>query len=356
MNVPFAAAQAVPVQAQFYFTVPAGVGPGQTVRTQTPDGQMVDIEVPQGHGPGTSFPVAYQPRVGAASAPVAAIPMQHAMGPGGFVPQAFGMHPYAGMDPFDILNQLDGVRLKQQAQMVQVLLGWDMPNKYFISDARGGRDLFVAAEKGDGVMGAIGRQVFEGGSRPFNLDIALIQDSPPGHPPLQPVPFVRLERPWKCTCCCLARPHMRIIDSRTHELIGTTVEPFSCCHFRLNLQEPQNHSNVLGIDHHCCDCSILCWGCPCGCQETNFEIKDAASGAVVGHIHREFNTAQAIGMVTGVAADSDQFRVDFKDVHNPKWKAALIAKAIFLDYCYFVKGGRSARDESALGRGIQLFD
>ena len=53
-------------------------------------------------------------------------------------------------------------------------------------------------------------------------------------------------------------------------------------------------------------------------------------------------------------------------VQSPQWKAALIAMALFLaacrprnagrleDYCYFVKGGESARRESALGRPVLL--
>ncbi|CAE7513010.1 Plscr3 [Symbiodinium natans] len=74
----------------------------------------------------------------------------------------------------------------------------------------------------------------------------------------------------------------------------------------------------------------------------------------VGSIRRQFNTQQALGLVTGVNADSDQFHVDFKEVQSPEWKAALIAMALFLDYCYFVKGGQSARRESALGRAAQI--
>lgn len=133
-------------------------------------------------------------------------------------------------------------------------------------------------------------------------------------------------------------------DGRT---IGSTVEPFSCCHLRLGLRD-QNLNDVLNINHHCCDCSLMCWGCPCGCQSTDFAVQDG--DRTVGHIHRQFNMQQAIGLMTGVNADSDQFRVDFDGVQNTEWKAMLIATALFLDYCYFTKGGRSARRESALGR------
>jgi len=281
--------------------------------------------------------VAYQPRVVHAQAIAPA--QQMAMG-------SAGQHPYslmpAGADPWGILSQLDGVSIKQQIQWAEVLVGWDCPNKYLISDPASGRDLFIAAERNNGAIGMIGRQVFEGGFRPFSLDIAMLTG-----PGSAPQPFLRLERPFKCTCCCFARPQLHIYNAITNKLIATSVEPFACCHFRLHLLDDAGQER-LKVDHHCCDCSILCWGCPCGCQETNFEVED--NGNVVGNIRRQFNAAQAVGMLTGINADSDQFAVDFRQVQNPEWKAALIALALFLDYNYFVKGGREARDESALGR------
>lgn len=248
-------------------------------------------------------------------------------------------------NPFAILAGLTEVKIKQQIQWAQVLIGWDMPNKFIISDPATGHDLFVAAERSEGLMGAIGRQIFEGGSRPFTMDIAMLLG--PGAPPLS---FVRLERPYKCTCCCCQRPVMSITNALTGQSIGSTIEPFSCCHYRLGLRDNEM-KDILSVNHHCCDCSILCWGCPCGCQETSFKVHDGDQ--TVGEINRKFNVAQAIGMVTGVNADSDEFIVKFRDIHSPEWKAALIGMALFLDYCYFTKGGKSAREQSALGRATQ---
>ncbi|OLQ14030.1 Phospholipid scramblase 3 [Symbiodinium microadriaticum] len=316
MNVPLANAAVVPGSAaQFAVIVPQGATPGQMLDVRSPDGQTLRVAVPAGCPPGSQINVAYQP-LAAAGAPVAvaqavAAPTQQAMGGAMGVPMQ--LQYLAGpTDPFAILSRLPGVSIKQQIQWAEVLVGWDMPEKYLISDPVGGHDLFVAAERSNGVMGAIGRQVFEGGHRPFTLDIAMLAG--PGQ---APVPFVRLERPFACTCCCLGRPKMHI-----HNVGGPT------------------------------DCSLLCWGCPCGCQETNFQVYD--HGQSVGNIKRQFNAQQALGMITGVNADSDQFHVDFKEVQSPEWKAALIAMALFLDYCYFVKGGKEARRESALGRAVQV--
>eukprot|EP00747_Dinoflagellata_sp_TGD_P206549 gnl/TRDRNA2_/TRDRNA2_80246_c0_seq1.p1 gnl/TRDRNA2_/TRDRNA2_80246_c0~~gnl/TRDRNA2_/TRDRNA2_80246_c0_seq1.p1 ORF type:complete len:399 (-),score=55.61 gnl/TRDRNA2_/TRDRNA2_80246_c0_seq1:104-1216(-) len=327
---------AVP-QATFIVRVPDGMVSGQVFQAQAPDGQILQVVLPEGFCAGSQLSVAYQPRV--------VQPQQQMMGqPGGtslnYMPFQMGGVP----DPFGILGRLKQVKIKQQIQWAQVIVGFDMPNKYIISDADTGHDLFVAAERNDGVIGVLGRQVMEGNQRPFNLDIALLQPNAP------PIHFVRLERPFKCTCLCCQRPEMTIFNVLTSQRIASTVEPFSCCHLRLGMRDA-GENDVLSINHHCCDCSLLCWGCPCGCQETDFQVRDGDT--TVGHIRRQFNTAQMIGMVTGVNADSDQFQVNFEQVQSPEWKAVLIATAIFLDYCYFTKGGQSAREDSALGRLAQ---
>lgn len=275
-----------------------------------------------------------------------AAPAQHVMQAGGGCAPGLQYVPADGsVDPFVILGQLSRVTIKQQIQWAQVIVGFDMPNKYIISDPTTGQDLFVAAERTDGVMGVLGRQVFEGGQRPFNLDVALLTGS---HTP--PVPFIRLERPFRCTCLCWNRPEMAIFDAIGTKLIGSTLEPFSCCHFRLHIRDDQLEHR-LSINHHCCDLSLMCWGCPCGCQETSFEVLDG--DRAVGRIVKQFNMAQALGVLTGVNADSDQFTIDFQDVNDPQWKGVLIATAIFLDYCFFTKGGQSAREESVMGRAVQ---
>merc|ERR1719401_370002 len=225
------------------------------------------------------------------------MPQQQVMGGRG---DRLNYMPFVGVpDPFAILSQLQEVKIKQKAQWQEVIFGFEMPNKFIISDPRTGHDLFVAAERADGAIGMLGRQVMEGNQRPFSLDIALLTGAG-----MQPIPFMRLERPFKCTCCCCQRPEMFIYNTLTNSLIGSTHEPMSCCHLRLGLRDAARN-DVLRINHHCCDCSLLCWGCPCGCQSTNFEVKDG--GDTVGHIRREFNMEQAMGELLGVNAESDQF-------------------------------------------------
>lgn len=157
-------AMAVPQnQAQFMAVAP-NVAPGELIQVTSPDGQLLQVPLPQGVSPGQQFPVFYRPsQAPPMMAQVVAAPPQQGM-----------MCRYSGdCDPWAALSQLGSVTIKQQVQWAQVIVGWDMPNKYIISDPSG-RDLFVAAERTDGVMGMMGRQVFEGNQRPFNLDIAML--------------------------------------------------------------------------------------------------------------------------------------------------------------------------------------
>lgn len=361
MNQPLMAGGAGPPMGQSTFKVvlPPGSQPGQTLQSQAPDGQMVQFVVPPGHGPGQEILVPYNAFV-AQAMPVAAppqqqfavqqqFPPQQVMGQGGRMPNYMAFEIGQPMDPYAILGRFPSLKIKEKVQLAEILVGFEQPEKYMISDPSSNMDLFIAAERGNGMLGVLGRNVMSGGSRPFTLDIGMLVG--PGQPPVN---FVTLERPFACTCCCLNRPEVDVINAITGMKIGSVVEPFACCSYNLVIKDASG-AEVLEIKHGCCDCSLMCWGCPCGCQETDFQIYDK-NGSTVGHIRRQFNMEQAMGALTGVHVDADQFRVDFQDVQHPEWKAMILATALFLDFCYFVKSGQEARDESALGRVAQNSD
>eukprot|EP00929_Paragymnodinium_shiwhaense_P117422 TRINITY_DN8798_c0_g1_i3.p1 TRINITY_DN8798_c0_g1~~TRINITY_DN8798_c0_g1_i3.p1 ORF type:complete len:376 (+),score=102.53 TRINITY_DN8798_c0_g1_i3:73-1200(+) len=354
-------------QAMFNVEVPAGVGPGQLIQTQSPDGQILQVAVPDGYSAGMQFPVTYTPMAVAMAQPVMAQPVmaqpmmqqpmmqqpmmqpmaQPLMAPGGMAPGI--MYPTLA-DPWAMLSQMDQVMIKEKVQLAEVLIGFEMPNKYMLKDPKTGQDVFIAAEKSDGVLGVLGRQVFEGGDRPFNMDIAMMTG--PGQPPL---PFVHLERPFKCTCCCYQRPEVFISDANSGAVIGSVIDPFACCMMTFDIKD-RNQEPVLEISHSPFSCALCCWGCPCGCQEVDFEVKDKGSGETVGHIRKQFRGAEAVAMVTGLGIDADQYTVEFSGIHNTEWKAILLGTALFLDFRFFTNGGQTQREESALGRIAQNND
>jgi len=194
------------------------------------------------------------------------------------------------------------------------------------------------------VLGAFGRQVFEGGDRPFELDVALLTGS--GY---APVNFVHLARPFQCTCCCFARPEVHVSNSLTGMPIGKIIDPFACCNFTITVKD-NSDNDVLKLSKSPFDCAMCCWGCPCGCQEIEFQITDANSGDHVGSFRKQFRAADAIAMATGLNMDGDTYVVDFKKVSNPEWKAMLIAVAVFFDFRFFTTGGQTGRDQSLAGQ------
>lgn len=328
-------------QATFEAVVPAGVVPGQAIQAQSPDGQLMEFVVPEGYGPGMTVPVSYTPRRAVPSAASASIPAQHEMGK---------LQPhcaYNTLDGWEILNQICGIRIKEKVQMMEVLAGFEMPNQFMCSDVVTGQDLFVAAERSDGILGVIGRQVFEGSERQFKMNVSTLSG------PEQQEPFLTLDRPFKCTCCCFNRPEVFIGDARTGAPIGSVEDPFACCMMTFDMKDATGVP-VLEIDHNPCDCALLCWGCPCQrCQEVNFEVKDKMSGEPVGRIRKQFRMAEAVGMLTGLAMDADQYTIDFEKITNPAWKAIVLGTALFLDYRFFTKGPSQKRENSVLGRVAQ---
>merc|ERR1719265_3009398 len=130
------------------------------------------------------------------------------MGRGGHVPNYMVFEFGQPVDPYAILARFASLKIKEKVQLAEILVGFEQPEKYMISDPNSGTDLFIAAERSNGMLGVVGRNVMSGGSRPFTLDIGMLMGM--GQPPMN---FVRLERPFKCTCCCCARPEVDVINA-----------------------------------------------------------------------------------------------------------------------------------------------
>mmetsp|Transcript_121110 Transcript_121110/g.338018 ORF Transcript_121110/g.338018 Transcript_121110/m.338018 type:complete len:320 (-) Transcript_121110:12-971(-) len=248
-------------------------------------------------------------------------------------------------DPFKVLSQVEGVSIKEMVKALEVLVGFEMGNKYQVQDLRSGALLFSAKERFDGIIGVIGRNAVSGNQRPFNVDLAMMRGE--GVPP---EPFLHLERPFKCTCCCWGRPVTIIRNLRTQEKIGGVIEPFACCQYNLKLFD--GTAQEFGEVRVCCT-AMCCFGCPCGCQEVSFPVQDP-QGKVVAVIKKQFTAMNAVGMATGLAVDTDHFTVHFTQGLTPEQKAHAIATAIVMDFAYFTKGGSEQREGSAINKIVNF--
>ena len=88
-------------------------------------------------------------------------------------------------------------------------------------------------------------------------------------------PFISINRPFKCTCCCLERPEMFAQFTRDKQPLGKIKQKFTCC-------DPEfiTYDNC-GIEKYfisadCCQCGLCCKNTICGkCSQVLFNVYPA---------------------------------------------------------------------------------
>jgi len=220
------------------------------------------------------------------------------------------------------------VEVQEKANLIEAvtaLLGHEieMANRYRVLD-QNGSEIMYAVEKTDFCT----RQFKSccGDCAPWEVDIMYTYGG------AQQRAFA-LNRPCTMTCCCLNRPVMTVTDATNGEVLGTMVDPFSCCDLTFTMQDPSGNE-VLKGKGGCCQWGMCC-PLPCGpCSEVEFKIHDAAAGRrdeEVGHIQKKVPSCLKFIF----ASDVDNYKIEFGAIQNPSYKAMVIAMAIFIDFRYF---------------------
>merc|ERR1740129_468077 len=139
-----------------------------------------------------------------------------------------------------------------------------------------------------------------------------------------------MNRGFTWTCCCFNRPTVEIKDVASDEVIGSLVDPFACFDLTFKMRDAAGE-DVVKANGGCCQWGLCC-PLPCGpCAEVNFPLSDPKSGNNVGLIQKKVPGCCKFCF----ASDVDNYKIDFKDVADPKHKALVMAMAIFIDFRYF---------------------
>jgi len=234
-----------------------------------------------------------------------------------------------GMNGMSHIATMPSIQVRERANLLQevtAMLGAEieMANKYNILDAAG-NDLFYAVERTD----CCRRQLQNGcchDCAPYDVDILY---TPPGYLNQK---FVKMTRPFQCTCCCLNRPVAEVIDEATNTKIGSFRDPCTCCALKFQVRDA-NDNDVLLVDGGCCCCQPGMWcPLPCGpCSHVVFDVKDARSGEKVATVEKKVPGCLAWCFTP----DIDNYQLEFEKVHHAQWKAILLAFTIFMDFRYF---------------------
>lgn len=149
--------------------------------------------------------------------------------------------------------------------------------------------------------------------------------------------YALFERPFKCTCCCLARPEMTAKNNST--TFGKVVEPCTCCDPMFNVMDSkENIKWKVTADY--CQCGICCRN-GCGkCSEVVFPIhsgdkKDLDKYKGDGYIKKVFAGLQEF------VSDADNFEVGFPNNATPEEKMLIIATVLMIDFRFYEDNGNN---------------
>jgi len=144
------------------------------------------------------------------------------------------------------------------------------------------------------------------------------------------IPLFIINKPFKCTCCCLERPVMDVTYSQGKQLVGQVKQPFTCCdpHFTV-----YDYSGTLRYFIHAdyCQCGICCANNFCGkMSEATFNIyKDAGMTQPCGSIIKK------VASFSELVTSADSYQVNFPLDASPSEKILLIVTTLMIDYQYF---------------------
>jgi hypothetical protein len=149
--------------------------------------------------------------------------------------------------------------------------------------------------------------------------------------------FAELLRPFKCTCCCCARPEVSCALKEGNINLGTIKEPCTLCSPVLEIYGPGDLGNkdislryTVLID--CCQVSYMSSSCKCGkCQELEcniYEGKDSGMNRKVGRIIKKVTMEEFF-------SKSNTFAIDFPENATSLDRLLIIFAGLFIDYRLF---------------------
>ena len=276
--------------------------------------------VPQGqYVPPTSQPTNYSQPLQPGNAP------QIGAQPPSFF---YGIQYVFVSDPMSELANSSGVLIKQKPQFMEQFTGCESPNRYFVfsQSPQGGMKLLFKCKE---FSGCCMRNCCPANQREFNMSIKHVTTNSSLNDDFS-TPFVKIIKPFKCTCFCLERPKM-IVQYANDQPLGSIKEPFTCCDPQINTFDNTGMMKYI-IHANCCQCGLICRSNFCG------KLSQA-----LFNIYRANNLTSPCGSIIKKASSSfaelittaDNYQINFPPDASPEDKMILIAAGLMIDYQYF---------------------
>ena len=270
------------------------------------------------------------------------MPMQ----PGMMQPGMMSMQPtpgtilYTGIPLMVIQDPLEDLRLAktaivaQEMELLEIITNCETPNRYhvFLQDEYGNsKYLFKCKEESSWYQ----RNCCPASTRGLEMNIKHVINQVSLNDDFSKS-YIKFDKPFKCTCCCLARPIMKGTLLQTNTPIGTIQEPCTVCDPMINVISKEGILKYH-ITTNCCQCGYCCRNSICGkLSKINFSIIKPG----------EDPNSKAAGMVTrqvkgvqNIVSDADSYKLVFPPDATPEDKLMLIGAVLMLDYQYYENAG-----------------
>jgi hypothetical protein len=141
------------------------------------------------------------------------------------------------------------------------------------------------------------------------------------------VPFIKLEKTYSCTCCCINRPVIKVIQD--NEDIGYIISEWSCCSFMFNIYENMSTVPIYTMKTGCCECGMMC-SFPCGlCEVVDIAILNN-TGSSIGKLRKIWGGCDKPGY-----SDPNYYEINFPKEILVRHKILILACSLFLYQRYF---------------------
>ena len=236
-------------------------------------------------------------------------------------------------DPMEILIKAPAAKIVQQVELLEIVSGCETNNRYDVFCEMNGVKYFCFRCKEDSSWCM--RNMCPSDLRSFIINMILPDQRK----------FGILERPFKCTCCCCARPIVKGTFSNGQPF-GTINQPFTCCSpFFETMDETDGSKYSIEIPY--CQCGFMCRSNVCGkCSE------------VIGNIYKENDLTHPVGTfkklencVQEMVSDANSFEITFPTDATVGDKLNILATVILIDYRFYESNASSNQKSSRRSRG-----
>ena len=225
-------------------------------------------------------------------------------------------------DPISEIERCFGVLIRQFPDSFDFINGFETCNKFYIFGINGNgyNYLFNCQESIDCCM----RFCCPISNKKLNMNLV---HSPSSSPASAGAKVGTIQKPFKCSCCCICRPELILTLEDSNETVGKIKEEFSLCDDSYKIINIKNESRYR-VSATICQCGLFCSNTVCGRNcDTSFTIEEPITHEPIGTIAK-----QNIGDKNN---PEESYEIKFPRKANSNDKLLLTALGIMIDYQFF---------------------